>query len=175
MNTTKRIVFGGMFVALLIGTQFALSAVSGVELVTVLFLSYCLYFGVLDGVAVATAFTLIRCLIFGFFPNILILYLIYYNLFALCFGLLGHKLCEKNGVWKYVFLTVLAVISTVVFTMLDNLISPLFFGYTAEQMQFYFAMSMSTLLPHVICTAVSVACLLPGLLTVYRRLSFAKQ
>ena len=39
----------------------------------------------------ATCFSLLRCLLFGFYPNIIILYLIYYNLFALLFGTLGKK------------------------------------------------------------------------------------
>ena len=70
----------GVFVALLIGGQFALFAVSGIEIVTVLFASFVFCFGIVRSLIVGTAFSLLRCFVFGFMPNVLILYLIYYNL-----------------------------------------------------------------------------------------------
>ena len=80
MKTAKEITVIGLFVALLIGGQFVLSGISGIEIVTVLIVSFCFYFGVFRGVIVATAFSLLRCFIFGFFPNVIVLYLIFYNL-----------------------------------------------------------------------------------------------
>ena len=80
-------------VALLISVQFCLSFVSGVELVTVLFVSFCYVFGARKGVIVATVFSIIRCIVFGAFINVIILYLIYYNIVAVVFGLLNkHNL-----------------------------------------------------------------------------------
>ena len=76
-RSAKEIAYTGVTVALLIGGQLAFSAVSGVEIVTAVFALYCLVFGVLRGVVVATAFSLVRCLVFGFFPQVILLYLIY--------------------------------------------------------------------------------------------------
>ena len=77
--------------ALLIAVQFAFGFVSGVELVTVFLLSFCYAFGALAGVLTALSFSLIRCFLYGFYPNVLLLYLLYYPIFALCFGLMGSK------------------------------------------------------------------------------------
>lgn len=77
--------------ALLIAVQYALGFVPGVELVTVFLLAFCYVFGAKYGVIVATAFSLLRCFVWGFYPNIIVLYLIYFNAFALLFGLLGGR------------------------------------------------------------------------------------
>ncbi len=66
MRSAKEITILGLFVALLIGGQFVLSGISGIEIVTVLFTSFCFYFGIVRGLVVATAFSLLRCFIFGF-------------------------------------------------------------------------------------------------------------
>lgn len=87
--TAKTIAYIALMTALLIGGQFALSFVAGVEIVTVLLLCFSAYFGVIIGVATAVCFSVLRCLIWGFMPNVVILYFIYYPLFALLFGLLG--------------------------------------------------------------------------------------
>lgn len=89
---TRTITICALMVALLISVQFCLSFVSGVELVTVLFVSFCYVFGARKGVIVATVFSIIRCIVFGAFINVIILYLIYYNIVAVVFGLLNkHK------------------------------------------------------------------------------------
>lgn len=87
--TAKNIAYIALMTALLIGGQFALSFVAGVEIVTVLLLCFSAYFGVFIGVATAVGFCTLRCLIWGFMPNVVLLYYIYYPLFALLFGLLG--------------------------------------------------------------------------------------
>lgn len=87
--TAKNIAYIALMTALLIGGQFALSFVAGVEIVTVLLLCFSAYFGVIIGVATAVSFCTLRCLIWGFMPNVVILYFIYYPLFAALFGLLG--------------------------------------------------------------------------------------
>lgn len=87
--TAKNIAYIALMTALLIGGQFALSFVAGVEIVTVLLLCFSAYFGVIIGVATAVGFSVLRCLIWGFMPNVVILYFVYYPLFALLFGLLG--------------------------------------------------------------------------------------
>ena len=209
----KKIAVCAVTVALLIAVQFALSFVSGVELVTVLLLCFCYTFGVACGMLVATAFSLIRCLLFGFMPNVVLLYLIYYNLFALLFGSLRkHKLpvwvcpillallaggsvyfaiagipisvlyqnkirimfwilfgiavalllfyivlvfCHKKSK-ELASITALAAFCTVLFTLLDDVISPLILGYGMEAALAYFYTSFLAMLPQTICTSVSV-------------------
>ena len=87
--TAKNIAYTAVMTALLIGGQFALSFVAGVEVVTVLLLCFSAYFGVIMGVGTAICFCTLRCFIWGFAPNVVLLYFIYYPLFALLFGLLG--------------------------------------------------------------------------------------
>ena len=87
--TAKNIAYIALMTALLIGGQFALSFVAGVEVVTVLLLGFSAYFGVIIGVATAVSFCTLRCLIWGFMPNVVLLYYIYFPLFASLFGLLG--------------------------------------------------------------------------------------
>ena len=94
--SVKRIAYCAVTVALLIAVQYSLSFISGVELTTVLLLVFCYVFGVRCGVLTATAFSLIRCLIFGFTPSVIVLYLIYYNAFAILFGVAGKG---KVPVW----------------------------------------------------------------------------
>ena len=82
VKTAREIAFAALFVALVIGTQFVLSAVPGIELVTVLFTAYAFVFGAKRGMLAATAFSLVRQFVFGVFPNVLILYLVYYKALA---------------------------------------------------------------------------------------------
>ena len=73
----REIACSAVMTALLIAAQYALGFVSGVELVTVLLLTFSRVFGARCGVMTAVAFSLLRCLIYGFFPNVLLLYLVY--------------------------------------------------------------------------------------------------
>ena len=76
MITAKKVILPGVFTALLIGAQLVLSGVSGIELVTVLLLTFTYKYGSKQGLLVATAFSLLRCFLFGFFPNVVVLYLV---------------------------------------------------------------------------------------------------
>ncbi len=149
---TKDLVIIATFVAVLIAVQYALSFISGVELVTVLFLAFCYAFGVKRSLISATAFSLLRCLLFGFFPTVIILYLVYYNLFALIVGGLGNKLNREYSVVKHIITIGVALVLTVLFTLLDDIITPLAYSYTLEMAQAYFFASFTTLIPHLICT-----------------------
>lgn len=91
LTPVLEIVYCAMMTSLLIVVQIVLGFVAGVELVTVLFLVFCYTFGWKDGMIVATAFSLIRCFIWGFYPAVVVLYLVYFNAFALLFGLIGGK------------------------------------------------------------------------------------
>lgn len=212
---TKQLAYCAVMTALLIAVQYALSFVSGVELVTVFFMCFCYVFGIRCGILTAVAFSLLRCLLFGFMPNVLALYLIYYIIFAAVFGAAGKYgipawICpvlltfmaaasayfavsgipisalykKRTGImlWilsaifvlllaVYIFLTLkkrsavgselasvtaLASFLTVAFTLLDDIITPLFLGFTAETAQAYFYAGFLSMLPQTICAAVSV-------------------
>ena len=212
---TVQLVFCAVMTALLIAVQYVMGFVSGVELVTVLFLSFCYVFGVKCGLLTGVAFSLLRCLLFGFMPNVILLYLVYYSLFALLFGFVGKRqvsrwLCPvllavlaaacayfavsglpisilyqarvSTMLWvlfgislailifytvlvmakkgeqgrELATVTALAVVCTVMFTLLDDVISPLVLGYSAEAAVAYFYTGFMAMLPQTICAAVSV-------------------
>ena len=158
-----------VFTALLLAAQYALWFVKGVELVTVLLLVFSYRFGVRCGVLSAVAFSLLRCLLFGFFPNVVLLYLLYYPLFAACFGVLGNALHHRTGVRVQMLLTVLAVLFTALFTLLDDALTPLLYGYTREAALAYFLASLPTMAVQTVCAAVTVLLLFRPLFFVLKR------
>ena len=204
--------------ALLIAVQLALGYISGVELVTVFLLCFCCTYGVRCGVLTATAFSLVRCLIWGFSPNVIVLYLVYYNAFAVLFGVIGKRgvaawvcpvlltllsgaslyfaitglpvsilyqarisvmlwilfgiftallalyfllLILKRGTWgrEIASNTAIAAFCCVLFTLLDDCLSPLFYGWSQAATLAYFYTGFLTMLPQTICAAVSVGIL----------------
>lgn len=158
-KTARELAYVGVMTALLIAGQVALAGIGGIEVVTVLFLSFCVVFGVRRGLAVATAFSLIRCLIWGFFPTVIVLYLVYYNLFAVVFGLIGAKVNRLKPILAISVLIVSASVMTVFFTMLDNVITPLFFGMTLKGAKAYFMASLPFMIRQTACACVTVAAL----------------
>ena len=157
MKTTKDLALISTFTALLIGGQLALSAVSGIEIVTVLFLGFAYVFGVKRSVFVANAFSVLRCLIFGFFPTVIILYLLYYNLFAIVIGCIGNRLKHAYSLKNHIILVVVAILLTVCFTLFDNVITPLFYQFDAQSTEAYWYASLTAVIPQVICVAVTTA------------------
>ena len=170
MNKTKFVVRVAMCVALLIGGQLALSSVSGVELVTVMMLCFCYCFGVRTGLAIATTFSLLRCFVFGFQVNVIVLYLVYYNAFALFFGFLGKRLSGKLSLLKMGVIILSAVVFTVLFTLLDDVITPLIFAFHANAARVYFIQSLYAMLPQSVCTLVTVSVLFAPLTRVIRKI-----
>ena len=168
MQTTKDLTLTATFTALLIGAQLALSAISGIEVVSVLFISYCYYFGVRRGIMVATVFSFFRCFLFGFFPQVIILYFTYYNLLAVVVGVLGHNLKRAMPTAQLIAVTATAIVMTVLFTLLDDVITPIFFRFSIEVANAYFYTSLATLIPHVFCVAVTVAILFLPLCKIYK-------
>lgn len=158
-----------VFTALLLGAQYALWFVKGVELVTVLLLVFSYRFGVKCGALSAVAFSLLRCLLFGFFPNVVLLYLIYYPLFAACFGGLGNALRRRADLKTQLLVTALAVLFTAFFTLLDDAVTPLFYGYTKEAALAYFLASLPTMAMQCVCALLTVFLLFRPLMAVLRR------
>ena len=158
-----------VFTALLLAAQYALWFAKGVEAVTVLLLVFSYRFGVRCGVLSAVAFSLLRCLLFGFFPNVVLLYLIYYPLFAACFGGVGNALRRRADLKTQLLLTALAVLFTALFTLLDDAVTPLFYGYTKEAALAYFLASLPTMAMQCACALLTVFLLFRPLMAVLRR------
>ncbi|MBQ8319318.1 MAG: hypothetical protein IJX81_00385 [Clostridia bacterium] len=154
--TAKDVVIIAVFVAATIAVQLALSLVPGVELVTVLFAAFSFSYGVKRGTLAATAFSLLRQIVFGFYPTVLVLYLIYFNLFALLFGLLGKRLKLPA---LLPLIVVIACVCTVCFSLIDCVLTPLWYGYSEKATAAYFKAALPFTIPQVICTAVSVGVL----------------
>ena len=169
MSRAKKITLSGVYVALLIASQWVFSFVAGVEIVTVLLLAFAYRPGIKTGLLTATAFSLLRCFLFGFVPQTVVLYLIYYNLFALFFGWLGTKTGERYGAGMHFILVFLACAFTACFTLLDDIITPLFLGFNLSAAKAYFIASLPVMLTQVICSAVTVGVLF---FPVYKGLSF---
>ena len=161
-----------MSVALLIAGQMALTAISGVEIVTVLLLCLSFYYGVRTGLAIATTFSLLRCFFFGFQVNVIVLYLVYYNLFGLFFGWLGKRLTGKITLPRIGIVVAFAVVFTILFTLLDDVITPLVYGFHPNAAKVYFLQSLTAMIPQSICAAVTVSVLFAPLLRVLRRINF---
>jgi len=157
---------------MLIGGQLVLSSVSGVEIVTVMMLCFCYCYGVRQGMAVATAFSLLRCFVFGFQVNVIVLYLVYYNLFALFFGWLGKRFSGETTFSKTVIVVALAVVFTVLFTVLDNVITPLMYSFHPKAAQVYFLQSLTAMIPQSVCTLVTVSVCFAPLTKVLQKLRF---
>lgn len=159
MRSTQFITITALYTALLIGVQFVLSGVAGVELVTVFFLAFCFMKGVKAGITVAVCFSTLRCFLFGFYPSVIILYLVYYTGFALFFGFLGNRFRRKTTFYAFLWVVVLSTAFTAIFTLLDDVITPLFYGYGESAARAYFYASLPFMLTQCICTAVSVSLL----------------
>lgn len=157
-RSAKECAYLAVFVALVIAAQLAFSFVPGVEIVTVSFVAYSLVMGTKRATVAATAFSLLREFVFGFFPSVLVLYLVYFNLLALCFGLLGGKF--RAGLKSLPRLVLIACACTVCFTLIDCVITPFWYGYSAKATKAYVLASLPFMIPQVICTAVSVSVLL---------------
>ena len=165
-NTARELAQLAVFVALVIAAQLALSVVPGVEIVTLLFVAYAFVFGMRYGMLAATAFTLLRQLVFGFHPTVLILYMVYFNGLTAIFGALGKKV--SNPLKHLWWLTIVACLCTVSFTLMDNIITSLWYRYAYKAARVYFLASLPVAFSQAVCTAVSVGGLFFPLQKVFR-------
>ena len=168
MNSAKKIILPGVFTALLIAGQLALSGISGIEVVTVILLTFVYKYGIGQGLLVANSFSLLRCFIFGFIPNVILLYLIYYNIFVLVFGFIGKVFRHEYSIKKHIMVVVVAVIMIALFTMTDNILTPLMYSFTEKATKAYFMTSLYTIVPQIICTFATVLILFPVLIKVLK-------
>ena len=98
-NLGKDCAYIAVFVALTIAAQLCLSFLPGVEVVTVLFITFSFVFGCRRGVAAATVFSLLRQLIFGFFPTVLKLCKMFVIDFSHCWMLYTSDGEMSNAAW----------------------------------------------------------------------------
>ena len=161
----------GVYTALLIGGQYALSFVAGVEVVTVLLLTFAYRFGFRRSLIVANAFCILRCFIFGFFPTVIILYFIYYNLFVLLFAFLGKRFKGKLTAVKLIIIVCTAALANACFTLLDDIITPLFYSFDYDTARAYFITSLYTMAMHLANTVATVTILFPPLNAVFNKIS----
>jgi hypothetical protein len=159
MNTAKKTAICGAFCALLIITQYVFNAIKGVELVTLLFVTFCFTFGGVCGFLVAVAFCLLRCLIYGFFPSVVVLYLIYYPLLALAASALGKAVGGFPKLKQTAIVTFFSVLFTVVFTGIDCIVTPLFYNFTATAWAAYVYQCIPVCLIQCVCVCISVGLL----------------
>ena len=174
MSRAKTVALISMCTALLIGGQYVLSGLVGVEIVTVLLLCFSYCFGCRMGIAIATAFSLLRCLFFGFFVNVVILYLIYYNLFALFFGWIGKKTAKLSYPAKTVIVTFSAMIFTSLFTLLDNILNIVLYSMNRNAAITYITSSIPAIVSQIICTLFTVSVLFAPLTTVIQKSGLKK-
>ena len=170
VRSAKECAYVSVFVTLVVVAQLAFSSLPGVELVTVLFISYAFVFGVRRGVLAGVAFALVRMLVFGFSPTVLILYLLYFPALAAAFGGLGHAV--KKTLFALWWLVIIACVCTASFSLIDNLITPIWYGFTAKATKAYVYASLPFMVPQIVCTAISVSVLF---LPLEKALRFAKK
>ncbi len=156
-----------MFTSLLIGVQFALSFTYGVELVTVTLATFSVVFGYRKGCIVAISFAFLRCIVFGFYPTVIVLYLVYFPLFALACGAIGKI---KNKKIRYAVLIVSVAAMTACFSLLDDVITPLMMGFNNKAWLMYFYSSFLAMVPQTICAIISVFALYPPLAILFDKL-----
>ena len=155
IRSAKEVARTSVFVAAVIGAQYVFSAVPFVEIVTLLFVCYSYVFGGARGVVASVAFALLRQLLFGFYPVVLILYLMYFPLLSIVFGWLGKRK-KYAGVKLLLLAMVLGGICTASFTLLDNVLTPLYYAYSQKAARAYFMASLPFLIGQTICAIVSI-------------------
>lgn len=154
MKQTKDITTIAVYTALLIAAQYALSFAAGVEVVSVMIAVFAAVFGTKKGVILGISFSLVRCLAFGFFPTVIVLYLVYFPLYALVMSLPA-----KNNVDRIWVVVPLAAVLTACFTLIDDVLTPLMMSFSKKAATAYFYSSLPTMLTHVVSVTAGTAIL----------------
>lgn len=171
----KKLIIIAFMVAVLIIAQCALSALNGIEIVTVLLASFVFCFGLSMGLATINVFIVFRCLVFGFYPSVMLLYIVYYNLFGLVFGVISKLTHVKFSTKSHILVVLCGCFMTAMLTLLDDIITPLYFGFTIEMTKAYCLMSLTAVVPQIICTLATMIILFPILVRVFRQFSIAEE
>lgn len=95
-------------------------------------------------------------------PAINIMLWVIFGLFTASFVAFNALLIAKKmgkgsaSLLRLISFTAIAAVCTIIFTLLDDVITPLFFGYTRISTMAYFYSSFTAMLPQTICTVVTV-------------------
>lgn len=104
-----------------------------------------------------------------------VFFIVILSLFSLAFlAFFVLPLFFKSGgerIKKLVFVTAICCMCTVGFTLLDDVITPLFYGYSLEAAHAYFITSFTAMLPQTVCTFVSVSALFYPLTKIFTMFS----
>lgn len=68
-------------------------------------------------------------------------------------------------------ITAIAAVCTMCFSLLDDVITPLIYGYSLGAAKIYFFNSLTFMIPQILCTLISVALLFRPLVTVFKRVT----
>ena len=103
----------------------------------------------------------------------------YLNYIEACYERTGQIDTKADGYWRalrrradlktQLLVTALAVFFTALFTLLDDALTPLFYGYTKEAALAYFAASLPTMAMQCVCALLTVFLLFRPLMAVLRR------
>ena len=80
------------------------------------------------------------------------------------FGFLGKVFRHEYSIKKHIMVVVVAVVMTALFTISDNVLTPLIYGFTVNAAKAYFVASLYTVMPQIVCTFATVLIIFPGLL-----------
>ena len=83
-----------------------------------------------------------------------ILCLVYFNGLAALFGTLGRVV--KKPLYALWWIVLVACVCTACFTMMDNILTPLWYGFSKRAAKAYITASLPFMIPQIICTALSV-------------------
>ena len=75
----------------------------------------------------------------------------------------------KGEILKVVLLATVGAVMTAIFTLLDDVITPLFWGFTPFTALAYFYSSFTAMLPQIICTVVTISTLFLPLTSVFKK------
>jgi hypothetical protein len=169
VKRTRDLVIVAMCAAMLIGAQLVLSGVAGVEIVTPLLLCFAYSLGALRGCTIATLFSLLRCFVFGFHINVLILYLIYFNAFALFFGWFGKIKINLSKVVLTIIVVIFAILFTIGFTLIDVAITAVMYGFSGSGLVTYLMASLATMGVQLLSVLITVSVLFIPLVEVIKK------
>ena len=85
---------------------------------------------------------------------------------------LGRCIKGKYSIKIHIILTVVAVILTACFTLIDDVITPIMYSYSAYATKLYFTASLTVMIPQMICSLATVSTLFYPL---YKVLILAKK
>lgn len=105
--TLREMIILSLMDAVLIVAQMIFGMIAGIEIVTVLYLCFSLVFGWKMSWLLGIIFSITRCLIYGFYPNVLLLYLIFYSI---CPWIIWLSSRYEKAVWVMALSSVLICI-----------------------------------------------------------------